>query len=204
MKKLVLFFIVLGFTFSSFGQSKMKIILNSGAVVHGEYWLKMEHLGFPIKPRLISANSKEKYKLDKVKNLVIYTEKDSTVFKVIDTKKYLNSKKVEKRLASVEFIGNKIELYNVYELLYQGGAIGLNTSVDSYKEKYVKRTEDKIAYNMGFIYGAGQKGIKKRVRDYFIDCPELITKIDNNEIPKRETKIIVLFYENNCGKEKGN
>ena len=51
---------------------------------------------------------------------------------------------------------------------------------------------------MGYIYGAGQRGIKKRVRDYFTDCPTLINKVDTNEIPKKEIEEIVLFYELKC------
>ncbi|MEC3906670.1 hypothetical protein VOI54_06545 [Tamlana sp. 2201CG12-4] len=200
MKKLILLFVSLSFIISTFGQTKMKITLNDGSVKQGEYWVKMQHLGVPIKPRIKSSNSKEKYKLEEIENVIMYDGIDSIKFKVIDAKKYLNSKKIEKKLGRIDYIGDKIQLYNVYELLYQGGAIGLSTTVDSYGEKYVKRTEDNIAYNMGYIYGAGQRGIKKRVRDYFIDCPELIEKVNNNEIPKHETKKIVLFYEESCGK----
>lgn len=200
MKNLILFLAPFFFTTIIFGQTKMKITLSNGDEKHGEYWLKMDHLGFPVKPKLISLNTNEKYKLDKIKNVVMYNDKDSTLFKVIETKKYLNSKKIVKKLGRIDYIGDSIRLYNVYELLYQGGAIGLVTTVDSYGEKYVQRKNDSIAYNMGFIYGAGQRGVKKRVRDYFIDCPELIEKVNNNEIPKRDTKKIVLFYEENCVK----
>lgn len=200
MKSFTLVLVGLVFTFHLNSQSKMKITLNDGSVKYGEYWVKVMSLGFATKPKIISMNSKEKYRLDEINNVVMYEENDSIFFKVIDVKKYLNSKKSEKKLGRVDYLGPKMELYNVSEVLYQGGAIGLGTDVSSYGEKYVKRLGDSIAYNMGFIYGVGQRGIKKRLRDYFTDCPELIQKVDSDVIAKHETREIVLFYEENCGK----
>jgi hypothetical protein len=173
----------------------MKITLNNGKVKTGIYQIKNSHLGFPSKTRIVSK--KEKYKIDNIKTVVIYSESDSIFMKVIPTKKYLNSK-VKKKLAQIEFIGKKIELYYVPEIIYSGGTVGFFITTNGYFEKYVRRKNNDIAYNMGYIYGAGERGIKKRVRDYFKDCPKLIEKINNNEIPKKETIKIAQFYENNC------
>lgn len=178
----------------------MKITLNNGEIKSGIYNIKNMILNFPSKTKIISIKGREKYKLDEIKNIMMYTETDSIYFEVILTKKYFDSKKLIKKLGQVGLIGNKINLYYVSEVLYQGGAVEIYTTVDSYNEKYLKKGNDSVAYNMGYIYGAGQRGIKKRVRDYFTDCPILIEKINNNEIPKNETMKIALFYEENCGK----
>lgn len=96
------------------------------------------------------------------------------------------------------FKGSKIDLYYVPVYIYQGGTTGLFTTLRGGYESFVRRKNDKVSYNMGYIYGAGQRGIKKRVKDYFTDCPLLIEKVMNDEIPKKETNKIVLFYELNC------
>ena len=180
---------------SILSQKKMKITLNNGEIKTGIYEIKNTRLNFHSKTRIVSK--KEKYKIDNIKNVVIYSENDSIFMKVIATKKYLNSK-TKNKLAQIAFIGKKIELYYVSEIMYSGGAISLFITTSGYFEKYVKRKNEEMAYNMGYIYGAGQRGIKKRVRDYFKECPKLIEKIDNNEIPKKETIKIAQFYENNC------
>ncbi len=188
------------FVASSFSQTKMKITLNNGIIKSGYYNLKTMTLGYPSKPKIISTKTKEKYNIDDIESIIMYTETDSAYFEVIQTKKYTSTKKAELKLGQVLYQGNYIEVYAVSEIVYQGGAIGVMTTANPYNEKYVKRKNDEIAYNMGYIYGAGQRGIKKRVRDYFTDCPILIEKVDNNEIDKEETLEIALFYENNCGK----
>lgn len=52
---------------------------------------------------------------------------------------------------------------------------------------FVKRTNEDVALNMGYIFGAGQRGIKKRVREYFTDCNDLITKVNKIKIKKKLT-----------------
>jgi hypothetical protein len=176
-------------------QNRMKITLNNGETKTGIFKIKKSSLGFPSKARFTSK--KGNYKIDNIKNVVIYSETDSIFLKVIPTKKYLNSK-TKNKLAQIGFIGKKIELYYVSEIIYSGGTVGFFITTNGYFEKYLKKKNDDIAYNMGYIYGAGQRGIKKRVRDYFKDCQKLIEKIENNEIPKKETIKIAHFYENKC------
>lgn len=177
----------------------MKITLNNGTIKTGAYEVKNMTLGYAIKPRIISTTSMEKYRLEDIRCIIMYTPTDSVCYEVIPVKKYIDSNKTELKLGQVGFKGESIELFYVSEISYHGGAIGSFITAGSYYQTYVKRLNDKLAYNMGYIYGAGQKGIKKRVRDFFTDCPELIQKVEDNEIPKAETLKIALFYENNCG-----
>lgn len=200
MKYLYLTLILSFLTFNLFSQNRMKITLNNGKIKSGTYKIKSMSFGFPTKTKIISTQGREKYTLKEIDNIMVYTETDSVYLEAIQTKKYLNTKKINNKLAQIGYDGEKIKLYYVSEILYQGGAIGNFTTVGSYNEKYVKRTNDKIAYNMGYIYGAGQRGIKKRVRDYFTDCPRLIETVEKNKIEKDDTLKIALFYEENCEK----
>lgn len=198
MKKLFTTLAALYISISAFGQSRMKITLTDGTVKSGVYKIKDQTLGYAQKTKVISKKTKEKYKLNDIESLMIYTETDSIPYEVIRVKKYLNSKNQELKLGQVCFKGNRIEVFYVSEYVYQGGAVTPITTMSSYHETYFKKKNSAIAYNMGYLYGAGQRGIKKRVRDYFTDCPELIQKVENNEIHKKETLQIALFYEKNC------
>jgi len=129
----------------------------------------------------------------------MFIDNKTVKYEVIHVKKYFDSSKVKLKLRQIGLKGNRIELFYVSEYVYQGGATTAINIVDSYHERYLKKTNTQVAYNMGYIYGAGQRGVKKRVRDFFRDCPSLIEKVESNEISKKETMEIALFYENECG-----
>ena len=198
--KIFLYFTLLFISFNSLGQInvKMKVTFNNGKIDTGLYSIQRRTFiaGIP-KTRVVSKKTRQKYKLNKIKNIIMYSGNDSIYFEVIKTKKYIKSKKAKNKLVQIGYVGNKIELFYASEFIYQGGSVG-SINVSSYYETYVRRKNENIAYNMGYIYGAAQRGIKKRVREYFIDCPLLIEKVNNNEIPKKETLKIAKFYENNC------
>jgi hypothetical protein len=183
-----------------FSQVKMDITLNNGAIESGMFKIKDNTLGWATKTKIIAQDTKKKYNLKDINSIVMYSDNDIMLYEVIKVKKYMDSKRVELKLGQVGFKGASIELFYVSEYMYQGGAIGITTTVESYHLTYLKKKNDPIAYNMGYIYGAGQRGIKKRVRDFFNDCPTLIKKVEKNEIEKKETMKIAMFYENNCGK----
>lgn len=181
-----------------FGQVKMNLKLKNGSLKSGIYKIKGNTLGWATKTKIISKNTNEKYNLKDIQSLVIYVNNDSIKYEVIRVKKYSDSKKTELKLGQVGLKGNRVELFYVSEYVYQGGAVSNITTVGSYNEVYLQKKNDPFAYNMGYIYGAGQRGIKKRAREFFKDCPLLIEKVNKNEIPKKETMEIALFYENNC------
>ncbi|MFS4454820.1 hypothetical protein [Maribacter sp. 2304DJ31-5] len=187
-------------TLSLLGQVKMNLILKNGNIKTGTYKIKDNTLGWATKTKIISKNTNEKYNLKDIRSLVMFINSDSIRYEVIKVKKYSDSKKTELKLGQVGLKGNRIELFYVSEYVYQGGAVSNITTVGSYNEIYLKKKNAQIAYNMGYIYGAGQRGVKKRVREFFKDCSLLIEKVDKNEIPKKETMEIALFYENNCKK----
>jgi len=199
MKYLYLTFVFFIITFNSFSQkkAKMKITLNNGKIVSGTYKIKSRTMGFPSKIKITSIKGREKYSLDDIKNVIVYTKNSSIYLEVILTKKYLKSKTIEKKLAEIRLDGDRIKLYFVSEISYRN--YNTFTTVSRYYKKYMKKEKDSVSYNIGYLYGAGQIGIKRRVRDYFTDCPQLIEKVENNKIPKKDTMLIALFYEQNCG-----
>ena len=200
MKKYFLLLLLVAFTQTTFGQYQMKITLKDGSVKSGIYKIKDQTLGWASKTKIISKKGKEKYNLQDIQSLVLYTENDSLNYEVIRVKKYMNSKSTELKLGQVGFKGSRIELYYVSEYIYQGGATTPVTTASPYHEKYLRKKNGKLAYNLGYLYGAGQRGIKKRIREYFTDCPALVAKVDKGEIPKKETLEIALFYEKECSK----
>lgn len=190
-------FCLLSFTLSA--QVKMNITCTNGTFKSGFFTIKDNTLGWATKTKIISKNSKEKYRLKDIRSIVMFVDNDSVKYEVIQVKKYLDSKKVELKLGRIGFKGSAIELFYVSEYLYQGGGITNFTTVEAYHEKYLKKKNALVAYNMGNLYGAGQRGVKKRVREFFSDCPDLIDKVETNEIPKKETMKMALFYESHCG-----
>ncbi len=178
----------------AFGQTKMKLYFNNGDIKEGAYEIKLSSIIYS-KPKKNKGKKikKERYYVRRdIRKFDIYKCGDTIHYRHIDTKKYATSKEIKKKLAQLIYSGNKLEIYYVGEGLYQAGTFG------SYYEKYVKKKGEKIAYNMGYIYGAGQRGIKKRVRDYFTDCPDLINIVNENKIKKNDLLEIVKFYEGNC------
>lgn len=147
---------------------------------------------------LISKETKEKYTLDEFSNVIVYGDKQFLYYEVIDVKINFSDKKTEKKLGLVAFAGNKMNVYYISETIHSGGTVGIHSVSGSF-ETYVKKLDDKVAYNMGYIYGAGARGIKKRVKDYFTDCPKLIENVENEVIKKEETIEMAKFYESNCG-----
>tara|TARA_B110000037_G_C16800418_1_gene375289 strand:- start:27 stop:560 length:534 start_codon:yes stop_codon:yes gene_type:complete len=174
---------------SSYSQYQLKIKFNNGAEKIDNYKAK----GW----NLTSLTTGKKYHLNEMKEVTYYSENDSIHYYVIDTKTYLKSKKSRKNLARKKFEGKNIELYYVYFNWTQNHTNGVMSN-NSYDEAFVKKKNEKFAYNIGYIYGAGYKGIKKRVRKYFSDCPDLINKVNKNKIKKKNTLGIVEYYNKNC------
>jgi len=176
----------------------MKIILTNGEVKEGNFYLDQKVMGFVKKPVLKSKETKEKYKLEQVEGALVYSDDGKPdTYKVVWVRKYLDSKKTRRKFGRLIFAGNRINLYEVSEVIYTGSGFGIHVQGE-YGQYYAMKASDTIAYNVGYIYGAGQKGIKKRVRSYFKDCPSLVQKVVDKSIPKEETFAIIEYYENNC------
>lgn len=192
MKKTLILSILLTFICytKSFSQYKLKIIFKDGTEKTDTYKAK----GW----KLTSLTTDEKFHLNDMKEITYYKDDKSFKYYVIDTKTYVKSKRSKIRLARKAYEGKNIELYYVYFRWTDGHGTG-SFSVNAYDEAFVKKKDEPYAYNMGYIYGLMYEGIKKRVRVYFKDCPELIQKVNKNKIKKKNTLEMVTFYDQHCG-----
>jgi hypothetical protein len=146
---------------------------------------------------ILNNDTDEKYTLDDITVAIVFKNSLEYYYEVINVKKNFNDKKTEKKLGLLAYKSPKINMYYIAEAIYSGGTVGMGMMYGT-NEKYVQKSKDSIAYNLGYIYGAGERGIKKRVRDYFTDCPNLVELVDNNKIEKYDTLQIIKYYEDNC------
>ena len=177
----------------------MLITLKDGTQKEGFYSIKPAKYAisaFKIK----GYKNKERYGLKDIKRVVVLKDGASYQFETVNTKKYTDSKTTKLKFGQVVYRGEKITLYETVETIYSGSAGGgfMVQSSTNYQNSYAKKKNDDYAYNVGYIYGVAQKGIKKRLRAYFAECEKLVAKVDNDEIDKKNIKDIILFYENNC------
>lgn len=190
MAKYLLFTLILFFTGTSvYGQWKMKLYFKDGTEKTDMLYIKKENFR--------KKGSREKISFDKVDSFDVFEEEGKIHYKVFNARKYSHTKRIIKKYGRVGYNGDRIEVIYVMVGAWSSGAAGMSTS-HYYNEAYVKRKDDSIAYNMGYIFGAGQKGIKSRVRAYFKDCPALIEKVEDNEIKKQDTEAIARFYDTKC------
>ncbi len=72
-----------------------------------------------------------------------------------------------------------------------------NTSLGSVFEESLLIKDDEEAVIFNYIE---LKSFKKRATEYFSDCPDLITKFENNEFKREDLVQIVNYYNDNCAK----
>ena len=199
LKQKFTFLLLFLVTISCFGQEKMIITFNDGTQKTGEYIIRKPTFAESSSRTIVVTKDKsERYELDQFLSVEVHKDDKILFYKVIDVKVNFNDQKTKKKLGLLAYSGEKISVYDVAETIHTGGTVGMHMISGSY-ETYIKRKKDDIAYNMGYIYGAGARGIIKRARDYFTDCTNLIQQLEDEVINKKDIKAIVEFYEKNCG-----
>lgn len=199
MKKNILLALLLLFTMIAVGQDKMTITLNDGTQKTGVFSIrKGTFSNSSSSTKLVSRNPTVKIPLEDFVSVVVFKDSIELYYEVLNVKTNYNDKKTEKKLGLLAYAGPKMNVYFVAETIHSGGSFGVSFNSDT-DNIYVKKKTDATSYNMGYIYGAGPRGIKKRVRDYFADCPTLVQMVDDDVIDKTKTIEIVQFYEKNCG-----
>lgn len=95
-----------------------------------------------------------------------------------------------------ELVAGKVSLFERVELIPTGGG-PTGMSFQNKVSYYVKRIDETVAKNIGineiFI------NYKKTSKDFFSDCPELVSKLENKEFKRKELDEVVIFYNDNCG-----
>jgi len=189
MKKIILLIFLLSSLFSS-AQVRVSLKLKNNLEIKDS----IKQIG----EKLISLKTDKKYKLNDVSEIKIYEKKKSKHYYILDVKSHKRSKQVQKGLGTKVFSNRNIELYfisfvfNIKNINYQRKFYDSNTEV------FIKRKNSKYTYNIGCIDGVGCKNIKKRIYDFFSDCPSLIEKVKKNQINERNIKKIIDYYIESC------
>jgi len=189
MKKIILLIFLLSSLFSS-AQVRVSLKLKNNLVIKDS----IKQIG----EKLISLKTDKKYKLNDVSEIKIYEKKKSKHYYILDVKSHKRSKQVQKGLGTKVFSNRNIELYfisfgfNIKNINYQRKFYDSNTEV------FIKRKNSKYTYNIGCIDGVGCKNIKKRIYDFFSDCPSLIEKVKKNQINERNIEKIIDYYIESC------
>jgi len=189
MKKIILLIFLLSSLFSS-AQVRVSLKLKNNLEIKDS----IKQIG----EILISLKTDKKYKLNDVSEIKIYEKKKSKHYYILDVKSHKRSKQVQKGLGTKVFSNRNIELYfisfgfNIKNINYQRKIYNSNTEV------FIKRKNSKYTYNIGCIDGVGCKNIKKRIYDFFSDCPSLIEKVKKNQINERNIKKIIDYYIESC------
>ena len=189
MKKILLLIFLLTSLFS-FAQVRVSLKLKNNLEIKDS----IKQIG----EILISLKTDKKYKLNDVSEIKIYEKKKSKHYYILDVKSHKRSKQVQKGLGTKVFSNRNIELYFIYfgfnikNINYQRKIYNSNTEV------FIKRKNSKYTYNIGCIDGVGCKNIKKRIYDFFSDCPSLIEKVKKNQINERNIKKIIDYYIESC------
>ena len=189
MKKIILLIFLLSSLFSS-AQVRVSLKLKNNLVIKDS----IKQIG----EIFISLKTDKKYKLNDVSEIKIYEKKKSKHYYILDVKSHKRSKQVQKGLGTKVFSNRNIELYfisfgfNIKNINYQRKFYDSNTEV------FIKRKNSKYTYNIGCIDGVGCKNIKKRIYDFFSDCPSLIEKVKKNQINERNIEKIIDYYIESC------
>ena len=189
MKKIILLIFLLSSLFSS-AQVRVSLKLKNNLEIKDS----IKQIG----EILISLKTDKKYKLNDVSEIKIYEKKKSKHYYILDVKSHKRSKQVQKGLGTKVFSNRNIELFfisfgfNIKNINYQRKIYNSNTEV------FIKRKNSKYTYNIGCIDGVGCKNIKKRIYDFFSDCPSLIEKVKKNQINERNIKKIIDYYIESC------
>lgn len=75
-----------------------------------------------------------------------------------------------------------------------GMGMGASFTIESF---YLKRKDEENVTHLGST-SLFSKNFKKAAIEYFIDCEELVVKIEDNEYKKKDIEEIVNFYNRKC------
>lgn len=171
-------------------KSFFKVTLTNGVVIEDDFKIRNSHL--------ISKSTQKKIPYDSIFKYKYYGYGSPKEYYMIHMKKFKEMKNSKIAAGFRVYHGKKVDLFHA---IFHSG-LTPERSIDKYTqgvEVFVKRKDEIYAYSIGFMDGYGNYKTKKRLKDFFGDCPELIKKIENNEINELDTVRIVDFYENKCG-----
>ena len=188
MKNIVIIFLLLLIITPVLSQTKVTIKFKDSTVVTDVVKSKgME---------LQSLKTLRTYNSDSIAKVSFHHQNKIYHFYFMDTKVGSNFKKNMKGIGYKIFTNGNIDLFYVY--FYNNIRFLKPGNYSPKTEIFIKRKDEDYAYSIGCIDGFGCDWIKKRLKKFFHDCPELIREIRKNKIKYWETIKIVNLYNTLC------
>ena len=190
MKKIILLNLLFFSSLLSFAQVSVTIKLKNNQEINDS----VKQIGI----ELISLKTDKKYNLNEISDIKVFNKKKTKHYYILDVKSNKNSKKVQKGLGIKIYSNGNIDLYYIlFGSKIKNNHVQTKT-YNSNTEIFIKRKNSNYTYNIGCIDGGGCKNIKKRLYDFFSNCPSLIEKIKKNQIKERNIKKIIDYYVESC------
>lgn len=170
------------------------VFLNNGTLLKGEMRMGLKGL------RIKHNSKKFKVYMGKDIDSVHIPQKNGLSRFVYIPLKFNKGKYKDYKLMQPIFEGNKINLYNYSEAVFMSNGFGIyGMSGGNFAFLYAIRNGEKTPTRIGSSYGF-HKGFRKVGPEYFNDCQELVSKINNNVYTKENILDALRFYESSCNK----
>ena len=189
--KSILFLIFFLFNFLSYSQVRVVIKLKNNEEIKDS----VKQIG----EKLISLKTDKKYKLNNVNEITVFNKNSMKHYYILDVKLDKNAKRVQKGLGTKVYSKGDIELYLVlFDFNIKNKHYFQRKIYNSKTEIFIKRKKSKYTYNIGCIDGVGCNTIKKRLYNFFSDCPSLLQMIKKNELKETNLIKIIDYYHESC------
>ena len=189
--KSILFLIFLLFNFLSYSQVRVAIKLKNNEEIKDS----VKQIG----ERLISLKTNKKYKLNDVNEITVFNKNSMKHYYILDVKLDKNAKQIQKGLGTKVYSKGDVELYLIlFDFNIKNKHYFQRKIYNSKTEIFIKRKKSKYTYNIGCIDGVGCNTIKKRLYNFFSDCPSLLQMIKKNELKERDLIKIIDYYHESC------
>lgn len=70
-----------------------------------------------------------------------------------------------------------------------------------FNANYARKIGGQFAYNIGFIDGYGWYKTRRRLKEFFNDCPNLLNEMDRRKISEENTLEVLALYTELCAME---
>ena len=171
--------------FSTMYCQQSSIVFADGTEKTGDYVFR--YTGMGMNPFIKDKKTKEKYNPEDILSFKTTEYGETIVYYSIEVKETVDDKKTTRRWGTIVYENRKVKLFSV-----------LNNYVAN--DTYMLRKTDTVAFNIGYIYGADARPFRRRIREYFTDCPELVSRVEKGDFHNTDTIKIAQFYDENCGK----
>lgn len=208
MKKIIVFNLLICFQFG-FSQyntdwEEAVVYLKDGTSIKGEARMSMQS-------STITSGGNETFRLSEGKGKPTHTLKakdiDSLVFQ-LDYRTKINGRKVNRK-RSARFVvfpkNEKQSKFGFAELLVDGELRLLQRTVSSSYNNHHKIFDQQLIQFKGEVpligsTDMGMPAFKKKAKEYFQDCPSLVSKIEAKTFRSDDLEAILNYYNANCAK----